>query len=125
MSVNFRAHSLAEINRWLNQAILKEDKNPTQMMLELARRNTMKFDELTPEEQEQMREFWKLTKQPPEYFNRIINSGMCNSIIKGYVLIALDELGLTNAKSAAEVNSVITHLFDDYSAEEAREREKG
>lgn len=85
----------------------------------------MRFDELTPEEQEQMREFWKLTKQPPEYFNRIINSGMCNSIIKGYVLIALDELGLTNAKSAAEVNSVITHLFDDYSAEEAREREKG
>lgn len=42
MSVNFRAHSLAEINRWLNQAILKEDKNPTQMMLELARRPAMK-----------------------------------------------------------------------------------
>lgn len=84
----------------------------------------MEFKDLTPEEQERTREFWQLTKQPPEYFDRIVNSGMCNSIIKGYVLIALDELGLTDAKNAAETSRIVLHLFDDYSAEQAREREK-
>ena len=76
----------------------------------------MEFDKLTPEEQERTREFWRLTKQPPEYFNNIINSGMCNSIITGYILLA--------SQNAADVNRIAAHIFDDYSAEQAREREK-
>lgn len=84
----------------------------------------MEFDKLTPEEQERTREFWRLTKQPPEYFNNIINSGMCNSIITGYIFLAMDRLGLADSQNAADVNRVAAHIFDDYSAEQAREREK-
>lgn len=82
----------------------------------------MNIEELTPEEQAQAKEFWRLTKQPPEYFDSIVNSGMCNSIIKGYILLALDELG--RADQGAEIDRVAAHIFDDYSAEDAREREQ-
>ena len=84
----------------------------------------MEFDKLTPEEQESTREFWRLTRKPPEYFNNIINSGMCNSIITGYVLLAMDRLGLADSQNAADVNRIAARIFDDYSAEQAREREK-
>lgn len=29
-----------------------------------------------------------------EYFDKIINSGMCNSIINGYILLAFDIVGV-------------------------------
>lgn len=84
----------------------------------------MEFDKLTPEEQERMCEFWRLTRQPPEYFNNIINSGMCNSIITGYILLAMDRLELADSQNA-DVNRIAAHIFDDYSAEQARERKEG
>ena len=75
----------------------------------------MEFKDLTPEEQERYKEFMALTKKPPEYFDRIIDSGMCNNIITGYIILVLDNMGI---KSPAYLEP----LFDRYSAKDARER---
>lgn len=83
----------------------------------------MKFEELTPEEQAAAKRFAEAIRKPPEHYNEIINSGMCNSIIKGYILLALDELELTDTQNAADLSRTIEHLFDNYSAEQARQRE--
>ena len=83
----------------------------------------MKFEELTPEEQATAKRFAAAIMQPPEHYNEIINSGMCNSIVKGYILLALDELGLTDQQDRADLSRTIEHLFDNYSAEQARQRE--
>ncbi len=83
----------------------------------------MKLEELTPEEQAAAKRFAAAIMQPPEHYNEIINSGMCNSIVKGYILLALDELGLTDQQNRADLSRTIEHLFDNYSAEQARQRE--
>ena len=44
---------------------------------------------------------------------------MCNSIIEGYILLALDEAGIDLTR--AQRNS-ISRVFDNYSAEDARKR---
>lgn len=55
----------------------------------------------------------ELMLKPVEFFNEIIDSGMCNSIINGYIQIAFDTVGI---KPPKEIN----HLIEVYSAEEAR-----
>ena len=82
----------------------------------------MKLEDMTPEEQAAAKRFAAAIMQPPEHYNEIINSGMCNSIVKGYILLALDELGLTDQQDRADLNYTLDRLFDDYSAEQARER---
>lgn len=83
----------------------------------------MKLEDMTPEEQAAAKRFAAAIMQPPEHYNEIINSGMCNSIVKGYILLALDELGLTDQQNRADLSRTIEHLFDNYSAEQARQRE--
>lgn len=83
----------------------------------------MKLEDMTPEEQAAAKRFAAAIMQPPEHYNEIINSGMCNSIVKGYILLALDELGLTDQQDRADLSRTIEHLFDNYSAEQARQRE--
>lgn len=51
----------------------------------------------------------------PEEINKMCDSGMFNSIIEGYILLAFDEMGITN-------DIRLSHIFDTYSAEDARER---
>ena len=79
----------------------------------------MKFEELTPEEQRAAKAFAEAISKPQSYYNDIINSGMCNSIIEGYILLALDEAGIDLTR--AQRNS-ISRVFDNYSAEDARKR---
>lgn len=81
------------------------------------------FDELTPEEKKSFIQFAKTVNKPPEHYNEIVNSGMCNSIIEGYILIALDQLDLINDDNRDNI-AKIHWIFDEFSAEEARERYK-
>lgn len=50
-----------------------------------------------------------------EEINQMCDSGMFNSIIQGYILLACDEAGI-------ELNIQFSRLFDTYSAQDARER---
>ena len=75
----------------------------------------MKFEDLSPAEREEMKETFAMWRKPPEYFDKIVNSGMCNSIINGYILLAFDVAGVKPQKG-------ISHLLDEYSADEARKR---
>lgn len=51
----------------------------------------------------------------PEEINDMCDSGMFNSIIQGYILLAFDEAGF-------EPKIKLSRLFDDYSAQDARDR---
>lgn len=55
----------------------------------------------------------ELLMKPAEFFNEIINSGMCNSIINGYIKLAFQVSGIKLPKG-------INHIVEEYSAEEAR-----
>lgn len=75
----------------------------------------MNFKDLSPAERGEMKETFAMWRKPPEYFDKIVDSGMCNSIITGYILLAFDMAGVKPPKG-------ISHLFDEYSADEARKR---
>lgn len=80
-------------------------------------------DEPSEEELAQKKEAVALLLKPKEYFDEIINSGMCNSIISGYILLALDELDvqLTDAQRG-NFNHIINRMFDFTDAQQARKR---
>ncbi len=59
--------------------------------------------------------------KPESHYNNIIDSGMCNSIIEGYILLAMDELGIELKNGQRRV---ISYLFDNYNAQDARNRAK-
>lgn len=85
------------------------------------RRQAAEVNELPPRRSlsaEQRTDFFYLVKQPPEYFNGILNSGMCNEIITGYIYLAFDQLGISAEKLNTE------RLFDTYTAHQARQRVK-
>ena len=63
-----------------------------------------------------MAELWV---KPPEYFNDIVNSGMCNSIISGYVLLVLEELQVDCPKN---ILHIINGIFDTCGAQTARDK---
>lgn len=65
---------------------------------------------------ETMKELWV---KPPEYFNDIVNSGMCNSIISGYVLLVLEELQVDCPKN---ILHIINGIFDTCGAQTARDK---
>ena len=65
---------------------------------------------------EGMKELWV---KPPEYFNEIVDSGMCNSIISGYVMLVLEELGIDYPK---DIYHIINSIFDSCGAQEARDK---
>ena len=78
----------------------------------------MDFNECITDEQRAAIEYFNLRKQPPEFFDFIINSGICNKIIGGYILLAFDRAGI-------EPPPFVTHgVIRNYTAEEARERYK-
>lgn len=57
--------------------------------------------------------------KPPEYFNDIVNSGMCNSIISGYILLVLEELQVDCPKN---ILHIINGIFDTCGAQTARDK---
>lgn len=63
---------------------------------------------------EAMKELWV---KPPEYFNEIIDSGMCNSIITGYIMLVLEELKVDYPKN---ILHIINSIFDTCGAQTAR-----
>ncbi len=63
-----------------------------------------------------MTELWV---KPPEYFNSIIDSGMCNSIISGYVLLVLEEMGI---EAPSDILKTINTVLDFQNAQAARDR---
>lgn len=65
---------------------------------------------------EVMKEFWV---KPPEYFNEIIDSGMCNSIITGYIMLVLEELEVDCPKN---ILHIINSVFDSCGAQTARDK---
>lgn len=65
---------------------------------------------------EAMKELWV---KPPEYFNNIVDSGMCNSIISGYILLVLEELGVDCPKN---ILHIINGIFDTCGAQTARDK---
>lgn len=68
------------------------------------------------ESTKKMAELWV---KPPEYFDEIVNSGMCNSIITGYILLVLDKM---NVDCPQSILHIINSVFDFYGAQEAREK---
>ncbi|MCM1059029.1 MAG: ParB N-terminal domain-containing protein [Eubacterium sp.] len=62
---------------------------------------------------------WELWKKPPEYFDEIIDSGMCNSIISGYVLLVLEEMG---KEPPSYIFSIINGVLDSKNAQAARDK---
>ena len=65
---------------------------------------------------EVMKELWV---KPPEYFNEIIDSGMCNSIITGYIMLVLEELEVDCPKN---ILHIINSVFDSCGAQTARDK---
>lgn len=63
-----------------------------------------------------MAELWS---KPPEYFNEIVDSGMCNSIISGYILLVLCEMGI---EFSADIHRTINSVFDFKNAQAARDK---
>ena len=61
----------------------------------------------------------ELCKQPAEYFNEIVNSGMCNSIITGYIMLVLEELEVDCPKN---ILHIINSVFDSCGAQTARNK---
>lgn len=63
----------------------------------------------------------ELWEKPPEYFNNIIDSGMCNSIISGYVLLTLERLDIEmSGEKERNLKRITNSVLDSYSAETAR-----
>lgn len=61
----------------------------------------------------------ELWKKPPEYFNDIVDSGMCNSIISGYVLLVLEEMGI---ERPTDIYKTINTVLDFKNAQAARNK---
>jgi CheY-specific phosphatase CheX len=69
--------------------------------------------------QKQIEIIQKMMGTSVEERDEMINSGMFNSIIAGYAILAMEHAGFT-AKDIAKIN--FYHLFDTVSATEARQR---
>ncbi len=63
-----------------------------------------------------MKELWV---KPPEYFNEIVDSGMCNGIITGYIMLVLEELEVDCPKN---ILHIINSVFDTCGAQTARDK---
>lgn len=81
----------------------------------------MRFEELLPKEQKPAITFGNAAMKPESHYNDIVDSGMFNSIIEGYILLAMDELGIELKNGQRRV---IPYLFDTYNAQDARNRAK-
>lgn len=76
-------------------------------------------DPLSEKEMEKVKATTTLWREPPEHFNDIVDSGMCNSIITGYILLVLEKLNVDYPK---DVLHIINSVFDFYGAQEARDK---
>lgn len=81
-----------------------------------------KYDELSPEAKRWIDNFHSMMRKKPEEINEMCDSGMFNSIIEGYILLAFDALELTEIHK--DKLQHVSKLFDEYSAQEARDRRK-
>lgn len=63
-----------------------------------------------------MKELWV---KPPEYFNNIVDSGMCNSIISGYVLLILEAMEI---ERPSNILKIINSVLDFQNAQAARDK---
>lgn len=63
-----------------------------------------------------MAELWS---KPPEYFNEIVDSGMCNSIISGYILLVICEMGI---ECPTDIYRTINSVLDFKNAQAARDK---
>ncbi len=76
----------------------------------------MEMREKAVEKAKALAELWK---QPAEYFNEIVDSGMCNSIITGYIMLVLEELEVDCPKN---ILHLINSVFDTCGAQTARDK---
>lgn len=74
---------------------------------------------LTEDDIKRAKAMTELWVKPPEYFNEIVNSGMCNSIITGYIMLVLEELKVDYPKN---ILHIINSVFDSCGAEAARDK---
>lgn len=81
-----------------------------------------KYEELSEESKVAIKAFHEMLMKKPEEINGMCDSGMFNSIIEGYILLAFDSLDLTEIHK--EKLKHVSKLFDEYSAAEARDRAK-
>ncbi len=75
--------------------------------------------QLTEADIEKAKAIAELWKKPPEYFNEIIDSGMCNSIISGYVLLVLEKMGIDRP---VDIFKTINSVLDFKDAQAARDK---
>lgn len=61
----------------------------------------------------------ELMIKPPQYFNEIVDSGMCNSIITGYIMLVLEDLEVDYPKN---ILHIINSIFDSCGAQAARNK---
>ncbi len=81
-----------------------------------------KYEELSPKVKAQLDNFHAMLRKKPEEINGMCDSGMFNSIIEGYILLAFDALELTEIHK--DKLQHVSYLFEEYSAAEARDRAK-
>ena len=75
--------------------------------------------EISDSDLEKAKAMAELWKKPSEYFNEIVDSGMCNGIITGYIMLVLEK---SNIDCPENILQIINSVFDTYNAQEARER---
>lgn len=75
--------------------------------------------QITEEALEKANAAAELWKKPAEYFNDIVDSGMCNSIITGYIMLVLEELEVDYPKN---ILHIINSIFDSCGAQTARDK---
>lgn len=76
---------------------------------------------LSPELAEQAKKLQEVWNKKPEEIDEMCDSGMFNSIIKGYALLTLDELGLTE-EYGRRFDTTLSDVFNFKSAADARKR---
>lgn len=87
--------------------------------------NAEQFKNLALQMSENAERFKNLALLPEGYFNDIVDSGMCNSIITGYMLLAFDELcEIMSLKKISDdtLEKIINDIFDCTNASAARKR---
>lgn len=83
------------------------------------------FEDNEQQMSENAERFKNLALLPDGYFNDIVDSGMCNSIITGYMLLAFDELcEIMSLKKISDdtLEKIINDIFDWKNASAARKR---
>lgn len=110
-------HSLEEINQIPDNSLNnEEDFKDNRAVIMPTDEEDVEMREKAKVAAEAMKELWI---KPPEYFDDIVDSGMCNSIITGYIMLVLDELEVDYPKN---ILHIINSIFDTCGAQVARDK---